>query len=51
MDRLKEAIGLGLILGAFHGAAQAVPVVPNLHGPHVTLRLQVRLRDNQLDGL
>ena len=29
MDRLKEAIGLGLILGAFHGAAQAVPVVPN----------------------
>ena len=29
MNRLKEAIGLGLILGAFHGAAQAVPVVPN----------------------
>ena len=29
MHRLKEAIGLGLILGAFHGAAQAVPVVPN----------------------
>ena len=29
MDRLKEAIGLGLILGIFHGAAQAVPVVPN----------------------
>ncbi len=29
MDRLKEAIGLGLILGAFHGAARAVPVVPN----------------------
>ena len=29
MDRLKEAIGLGLILGPFHGAAQAVPVVPN----------------------
>ena len=29
MDRLKEAIGLGLILGAFQGAAQAVPVVPN----------------------
>ena len=29
MDRLKEAIGLGLILGAFHGTAQAVPVVPN----------------------
>ena len=29
MDRLREAIGLGLILGAFHGAAYAVPVVPN----------------------
>ena len=29
MDRLKEAIGLGLVLGMFHGAAQAVPVVPN----------------------
>ncbi len=29
MDRLKETIGLGLILGVFHGAAQAVPVVPN----------------------
>ena len=29
MDRLREAIGLGLILGAFHGAAHAVPVVPN----------------------
>jgi len=29
MSRLQEAIGLGLILGAFHGAAQAVPVVPN----------------------
>ena len=29
MDRLKEAIGLGLILGMFHGTAQAVPVVPN----------------------
>ena len=29
MSRLQEAIGRGLILGAFHGAAQAVPVVPN----------------------
>ena len=29
MKRLTEAIGLGLILGALHGAAQAVPVVPN----------------------
>jgi len=29
MDRLKKTIGLGLILGTFHGTAQAVPVVPN----------------------
>ena len=29
MTRIQEAIGLGLILGALHGAAQAVPVVPN----------------------
>ena len=29
MSRLSESIGLGLILGALHGAAQAVPVVPN----------------------
>jgi len=29
MTRLQEAIGHGLVLGALHGAAQAVPVVPN----------------------
>jgi len=32
MTRLKEAIGLGLILGIFHGLVQpgySVPVVPN----------------------
>ena len=29
MTRLQEAIGLGLVLGALHGAAHAVPVVPN----------------------
>ena len=30
MDRLRETIGLGLVLGALHGtAASAVPVVPN----------------------
>ena len=29
MTKLQEAIGLGLVLGALHGAAQAVPVVPN----------------------
>ena len=30
MNKLQEAIGLGLVLGALHGAAAgAVPVVPN----------------------
>ena len=32
MNRLQEAIGLGLVLGAIHGAVQpaySVPVVPN----------------------
>ena len=30
MNRLQEAIGLGLVLGALHGSvANAVPVVPN----------------------
>ena len=33
MDRLQEAIGLGLVLGVLHGllapVAKAVPVVPN----------------------
>ena len=30
MNRLQEAIGLGLVLGALHGTvASAVPVVPN----------------------
>ena len=32
MDRLKEAIGLGLVLGVIHGLVQpahSVPVVPN----------------------
>ena len=30
MSRLQEAVGLGLVLGALHGAAaSAVPVVPN----------------------
>ena len=40
MDRLKEAIGLGLILGAFHGAAQAVPVVPNFTQGSLTSRTE-----------
>ena len=40
MDRLKEAIGVGLILGAFHGAAQAVPVVPNFTQGSLTSRTE-----------
>lgn len=40
MDRLKEAIGLGLILGIFHGAAQAVPVVPNFTQGSLTSRTE-----------
>ena len=40
MDRLKEAIGLGLILGVMHGAAQAVPVVPNFTQGSMTSRTE-----------
>ena len=40
MDRLKEAIGLGLILGIFHGAAHAVPVVPNFTQGSLTSRTE-----------
>ena len=40
MDRLKEAIGLGLILGMCHGAAQAVPVVPNFTQGSMTSRTE-----------
>ena len=40
MSRLQEAIGLGLILGAFHGAAQAVPVVPNFTQGSMTSRTE-----------
>ena len=36
MSNLREAIGLGLILGALHGAAQAVPVVPNFTQGSIT---------------
>ena len=40
MNRLKEAIGLGLILGVMHGAAQAVPVVPNFTQGSMTSRTE-----------
>jgi hypothetical protein len=35
-NRLSEAIGLGLILGALHGAAQAAPVSPSFTTGTVT---------------
>jgi len=40
MDRLKEAIGLGLVLGICHGAAQAVPIVPNFTQGSMTSRTE-----------
>ena len=41
MTRLQEAIGLGLILGALHGAAaSAVPVVPNFTQGSMTSRTE-----------
>jgi hypothetical protein len=42
MARLSEAIGLGLILGALHGAAQAVPVVPNFTQGSMTSHTETR---------
>ena len=42
MNRLTEAVGLGLILGALHGAAQAVPVVPNFTQGSMTSHTETR---------
>jgi len=42
MSNLREAIGLGLILGALHGAAQAVPVVPNFTQGSMTSHTETR---------
>ena len=42
MTRLSESIGLGLILGALHGAAQAVPVVPNFTQGSMTSHTETR---------
>ena len=45
MNRLQEAIGLGLILGAVHGALQpvwSVPVVPNFSQGSMTSRTETK---------
>ena len=47
MDRLQEAIGLGLILGMCHGAAQAVPVVPNFTQGSMTTRTETTRTINE----
>ena len=47
MTRLSEAIGLGLILGALHGAAQAVPVVPNFTQGSMTSRTETTTMVNE----
>ena len=47
MTRLQEAIGLGLILGALHGAAQAVPVVPNFTQGSMTTRTETKQTINE----
>ena len=47
MTRLQEAIGLGLILGALHEAAQAVPVVPNFTQGSMTTRTETKQTINE----
>lgn len=47
MNRLQEAIGLGLILGVFHGAAHAVPVVPNFTQGSMTTRTETKQTINE----
>ena len=47
MTRLQEAIVLGLILGVFHGAAQAVPVVPNFTQGSMTTRTETKQTINE----
>ena len=47
MTKLQEAIGLGLILGVFHGAAQAVPVVPNFTQGSMTTRTETKQTINE----
>ena len=47
MTKLQEAIGLGLILGMAHGAAQAVPVVPNFTQGTMTTRTETTQTINE----
>ena len=47
MTRLQEAICLGLILGMAHGAAQAVPVVPNFTQGSMTTRTETKQTINE----
>ena len=47
MTRFQEAIGLGLILVALHGAAQAVPVVPNFTQGSMTTRTETKQTINE----
>jgi len=47
MTRLQETIGLWLILGALHGAAQAVPVVPNFTQGTMTTRTETTQTINE----
>ena len=47
MTRLQEAIVLGLILGVCHGAAQAVPVVPNFTQGSMTTRTETKQTINE----
>lgn len=47
MTRLQEAIGLGLILGGLHGAAQAVPIVPNFTQGSMTTRTETKQTINE----
>ena len=47
MDRLKESIGLGFVLGIIHGLLQpvgAVPVVPNVHQGSMTRHTETTTR-------
>lgn len=47
MTRLQEAICLGLILGMAHGAAQAVPIVPNFTQGSMTTRTETKQTINE----
>ena len=47
MTRLQEEIGLGLVLGMAHGAAQAVPVVPNFTQGTMTTRTETTQTINE----